>query len=69
MIINHEREDLARAIHKAGTTEPDSLAAYLIREGWGKRQEAFTGGVVSAISAVNGIREPMMRPMMRGMLS
>lgn len=62
-----ERDDLARDIHKAGVTSPDLLAEYLIREGWGKRREAFTGGVVSALDAVNSINASPVRPMMRGM--
>lgn len=39
-----ERKDLARDIWKAGVTDPGMLAEWLIREGWGKRREAFTGG-------------------------
>lgn len=63
-----EREDLARDIWKAGVTDPDLLAEYLIREGWGRRRDAFAGGVVSTVNAVNAINvspiAPMLRPMM-----
>lgn len=64
-----EREDLARDIWKAGVTEPELLAEYLIREGWGKRRAAFAAGVQSTVTAVNQIQEPLLRPMMRGMTS
>ena len=65
-----EREDLARDIWKAGTADPDSLAEYLIREGWGKRRAAFTAGITSALDAVNSVefQRPIVRPMTRGML-
>lgn len=63
-----EREDLARDIWKSGVTTPDLLAEYLIREGWSKRREAFTAGVVSTVNAVNAINAPLLRPMTRGMI-
>jgi hypothetical protein len=62
--MSTERRDLARAIHKAGTSDPDSLAEYLIREGWGKRRDAFVGGMVSAIDAVNSVQASALRPLM-----
>lgn len=63
-----ERKDLARDIWKAGVTDPDLLAEWLIREGWGKRREAFTGGIISATNAINAMQVSPLRPMMRGML-
>jgi 4'-phosphopantetheinyl transferase EntD len=65
--MSTEREDLARDIWEAGVTDPDLLAAYLIREGWGKRRNAFTAGVVSTVGAINQINPPMTLPLMRGM--
>ena len=63
-----EREELARDIWKAGVADPDLLAEYLIREGWGKRRDAFTAGVVSTVNAVNQAQQApsLIRPMMRG---
>ncbi|MCC4906953.1 hypothetical protein [Microbacterium sp. cx-59] len=66
--MSSQREALARAIHKAGTTDPDSLAAYLIREGWGKRSDAFAGGVVSAIDAVNAMQASPLRSMVQPLM-
>jgi len=65
--IDPERRALARAIWKAGTAEPDWLAEYLIREGWGLRPTAFQSGVVSTVNSVNAIQLPTMKPLMRGM--
>jgi hypothetical protein len=59
--MSMERRDLARAIHKAGTSDPDSLAEYLIREGWGKRREAVAGGLVSTMNIVQDVTlQPLM---------
>lgn len=63
-----EREDLARDIWKSGVTTPDLLAEYLIREGWSKRREAFTAGVVSAVNAVNAINASPLRPLLKPMM-
>lgn len=65
--MSGQREDLARDIHRAGTTDPDSLAEFLLREGWGRRGDAFASGVVSAIDAVNAINASPLRPMLRPM--
>jgi hypothetical protein len=65
VIVTNEREDLARDIWKAGVTDPDLLAEYLIREGWGKRRNAFTAGIVSTVNSINSIPEQMVRPSIR----
>jgi hypothetical protein len=62
--MSTERKALARAIHKAGTVDPDSLAEYLIREGWAKRREASGGGLVSTIGAVNIVQDATLQPLM-----
>lgn len=51
-----EREELARDIWKSGSTNPELLAEYLIRQGWGKRHPAFFQGVVQTVNAVNAMQ-------------
>jgi hypothetical protein len=63
-----ERKDLARDIWESGVTEPDLIAEYLIREGWGKRRQAFTEGIVSTVNAINAMPESPLRSPMRGMI-
>ena len=50
-------------------TDPELLAEWLIRRGWGKRSEAFTGGVISATNAINAIQVSLLRPMVRPTLT
>jgi hypothetical protein len=53
-----EREQLARDIWKAGTGDPDSLAEYLIREGWTKRGP-ITGGQMASLTVGNSTQIPI----------
>lgn len=58
------REDLARDIWKAGVSDPDLLAEWLIRQGWTKRNDLFMAGVVSGVNAVNNIQASPLRSIM-----
>lgn len=61
--MTSEREILARDIWRAGVTDPDLLAEWLIREGWAKRNTALAAGALSVVSPIHAINPPIMNQM------